>query len=365
MTASDRYQSRFLNWLQHYSNEFIDKGTRALRHVKVAAEWTVQVVVYPLYWAFQSGRYVNHQFQTRVSPWLGQSDTPISESDTPILEVLQEVTQLDLPPIAPPETQTSVPIPSSPYPISQLLVQGIATQLNSGKLVLVSTENHCLDLLNPPQQQKIQDAIVRELANAAYQKRHDRDRTQSQRPLHSFAEQQDLMPPVRRFWQLMAWMESSDVALAIDSFGESHLLQEIPPHTLEMPTNSPWSVSLDMQPPSGYNVAQNRQIPVTYPANGDRQATNPATYSAVTDPWLTSEDLFGTRANTANSASVPISQPQTHYSPEAKPDYIETTATASEYILSPAEKLFLWLDRVFLAIEDRVTQLLNWLNEEV
>ncbi|MDJ1184527.1 hypothetical protein [Roseofilum casamattae] len=364
MTASDRYQSRLFNWLQHYSNEFIDKGTRALRHVKVAAEWTVQVVVYPLYWAFQSGRYVNHQFHTRVSPWFGQPDAPISEADTPILEVLQEVTQLDLPPIPAPETQTSVPIPSSPYPVSQLLIQGIATQLNSGKLVLVSTDNHCLDLLNPPQQQKIQDAIVRELANTAYQKRQDR--TQSQPPLYSFAEERDLIPPVRRFWQLMAWMETSDVALAIDSFGESHLLQDIPPHPLEITeSNSPWSVSLDMQPPSGYSVVSGRKMPVTYPATGDRKSTNPAAYSSVTDPWLTSEDLFGTAANFSSPASIPISQPQANDRPEANPDYIETTATASEYILSPAEKLFLWLDRVFLAIEDRVAQLLNWLNEEV
>lgn len=343
MTLGDRYQSRILNGFHYHSQQWLDRGTRALRHLKVAAEWTIQVMIYPLYWLFQSGRTINYQFKQKVTPWLKGPEQQETEADTPILEILEEVIQLNPPVKLPSLVQ---PTPSSPYPFPQQLLQGIASQLDSGKLVLISQANQALDILTPQQQQKIQQAIIQKLLPPS--------RTfLPQIPFSTLAQQADLFPPIRRFWQLMAWMEKGGVAVAIDSFGESQTQQPQPPLQLNTFTvNAPWLTSLDLHPPSGFNY----DVPSTQPI------AQPAPIK-MDDPWLTSEELFGAMPTPSQPSS--LSQPQASRTPEPAPDYIETQATGHEYILSPTEKFWLWLDRLLLKVEEQVSKVWRWLNEEV
>ena len=343
MTLGDRYQSRILNGFHYYSQQWLDRGTRALRHLKVAAEWTIQVMVYPIYWLFQSGRTINHQFQQKVTPWLKGTELQETEPDTPILEILEEVIQLNPPVKLPSLVQPTL---SSPYPLPKQLLQGIASQVDSGKLVLISQANQALDILKPEQQQKIQLAIAQKLLPTS-------PTSLPQIPLSTLAQQADLFPPIRRFWQLMAWMEKGEVALAIDSFGESQTQQ--PQATAQLNTftaNAPWLTSLDLHPPSGFNYDVPSTQPIAQPApiRGD-------------DPWLTSEELFGAIPTPTQPSS--IRQPQASSIPEPAPDYIETQATSHEYILSPTEKFLLWLDRLLLKVEEQVSKVWRWLNEEV
>lgn len=346
MTLGDRYQSRIFNWVQHYSQQWLDRGTSALRHLKVAAQWTVQVMVYPIYWVFQSGRYINHQFQHKVAPWLTAPEPQETETDTPILEVLAALTQLD-PPVQLPSTAQP-----TPDRLSRQLLQGIASQLDSGKLVLVSQTNQTLDILTPQQQQTMQEAIAQKLLPPSPNSLPDT-------PLSTLAQRSHLSPPIRLFWQLMAWMEQGGVAIAIDSFGESQTGQPQKQHQPNpLTSNAPWLTSLDLHPPTGFNTDLASQQPT--------QLRTPSPQPAPThtdDPWLTSEELFGTMGDRTQPSS--ISQPQTSSTPEPAPDYIETKATSHEYILSPTEKLLLWLDRLLLQVEQQVTKVWRWLNEEV
>ncbi|MBP0031176.1 hypothetical protein [Roseofilum sp. Guam] len=353
MTLGDRYQSRILNTFQYHSQQWIDRGSRALRHLKVAAEWTLQVMVYPIYWIFQSGRTINHQFQQNVTPWLNSPEPQDSEPDTSILEILQEVTQLNPPVKLPSLVQ---PTPSSPYPVSKQLLQGIASQLDSGKLVLISQTNQTLDILTPQQQQTIQQAIVQKLLPpSATSLPHI--------PLSILAQRPHLFPPIRRFWQLMAWMEQSEVALAIDSFGESQTHQPQPiPQLNTLSVNAPWLTSLDLHPPTGFNANRSSEQH-SKPKTPSPQPIAQTAFIKTDDPWLSSEELFGTIGDRTEPSS--ISQPQASSTPESAPDYIETQATGHEYILSPTEKFLLWLDRLFLKVEEQVIKVLRWLNEEV
>ncbi|MDJ1175663.1 hypothetical protein [Roseofilum capinflatum] len=350
MTLGDRYQSQIFNWVQHYSQQWLDRGTRALRHLKVATQWTVQVMVYPIYWLFQSGRYINHQFQHKVVPWLASPEPQETETDTPILEILAELTQLD-PPVQLPSTTRP-----TPDRLSRQLLQGIASQLDSGKLVLISQTNQTLDILTPQQQQTMQEAIAQKLLPPS-------PHSLPHIPLSTLAQRPHLFPPIRRFWQLMAWMEQGGVAVAIDSFGESQTGQlQPPPQTNPLTAHAPWLTSLDLHPPTGFNLDLASKQPTQPRTPSDPTLAQPAP-SNTDDPWLTSEELFGRTADPTQPNT--LTQTQTSNAPEPTPDYIETQATSHQYILSPTEKFLLWLDRILVQVEQQVTKVWRWLNEEV
>ena len=109
--SSGRYQSRFFNFLNRQALRLTDQFERAVRHVKVAAVWGAQIMLYPVYLLSQVGLSVGRQLTSKADEGLPQlpeftnkeveepKETPL-EADTPILRVLDEVTTFPLPQIA-------------------------------------------------------------------------------------------------------------------------------------------------------------------------------------------------------------------------------------------------------------------------
>jgi hypothetical protein len=119
--------------------------------------------------------------------------------------------------IAPTETSNSAAIPTKPQ------VKGIATFLQDKSLVLVGKDNQILDVLTPEQQQLLSGRIVWEVANAGAQRREIAQKElEFNLGLESAAAQAKL-PPMKRFWELMAWVQASPIALKRNQFGESIL----------------------------------------------------------------------------------------------------------------------------------------------
>ncbi|WP_416666251.1 hypothetical protein [Egbenema bharatensis] len=313
MATSGRYQSKLFSFFSEQSLRLRDQTTETWRRVKIAATWSAQIVLYPIYLAFQSTRLVGKQLRQtarQVFPQLRAARQSIQNpdlsfsspeaiapaSDTPIQNVLQAAIHLTqtlpasalleplggqdahptraLSPDSLPEplgeqdahpTRASspsslpeplggqdahptralspdslptpdssfLPPPSSLSPQSSVLspIQSIASLLDTRSLVLVSTDNQLLDILTPDQQTQLYRRMIWELADYYHQQKA----LGLQQPValkspvvNNFlplpADRPNALLPIRVFHGLMAWMQTSPVAIAANLFQESQLV---------------------------------------------------------------------------------------------------------------------------------------------
>ena len=102
-------------------------------------------------------------------------------------------------------------------------VRGIATFLPARSLVLVGDENQILDILTVEQQELLESRITWEVANSGPGRREiAKQELKFNLGLEAAAENSQI-PPVRAFWQLMAWVQTSPLAVKRNQFGESIL----------------------------------------------------------------------------------------------------------------------------------------------
>ncbi|MEW6493121.1 MAG: hypothetical protein AB1589_11530, partial [Cyanobacteriota bacterium] len=103
-----RYQSRLFNFLNRQALRLTDQVERTARHLKVAAVWGAQILLYPIYLFVEGGLSVGRQLAAEAEagwPRLKEfSDKEHQEPakrppivDTPIQRVLGEVHTLQLP----------------------------------------------------------------------------------------------------------------------------------------------------------------------------------------------------------------------------------------------------------------------------
>ncbi|MEQ9483994.1 hypothetical protein [Coleofasciculus sp. F4-SAH-05] len=297
MSASTpgRYRSRLFNFINHHSRRLLDRGERAIRHLKVAAVWGTQILLYPIYMVVQTSLTAGRQLSAEAKTgWTrlkaltqSQPPEPPPAVDTPIQRVLKEVETLQFTSctilnraVKTAATQTKPAFAGSPILVplvregglglsscefdsprfigiepnkitdtpnldisssSRVEIQGVATLLPTRTLVLVSITNEILDILTPEQQQKLAARISWELATLYRQWRlvDNLKTSRVQRQLSHLAKP-SLFLPLRLFWQLMAWVQTSPVAIAINLFGESTLSddQELMP-AIASPTEIP------------------------------------------------------------------------------------------------------------------------------
>jgi hypothetical protein len=200
--SSGRYQSSFFSFLSQQSLRFKDKAQQVWRKAKIAAVWGAQIALYPVYLLFQSGRLAGKQMGNAVRQWLQLEAAESVPADTPIQKALAAAAGL--------------------VAAESIAIQGIASSLSDRSLVLVTTDFQILDVLTPAQQLELQRRIVWEMAIHWRQHRIQiQDRGATFLPLPQA--QPRALPPVRAFWQWLAWMQQSPVAIATNLFQESRL----------------------------------------------------------------------------------------------------------------------------------------------
>jgi|GEM_PF-2065755 len=221
MATSGRYQSRLFSFFSQQSLRLKDKAGQAWRQVKLASVWGTQIALYPIYALFQTGRLLGRQ--------MGQA----AQQSFPRLRAFTQQ-------ILKPSEQITEPLAFSDTPIQNLLakrqgeglaplIQGFASLLTNRGLVLVTAENEILDVLTGKQQTQLQQQMTWEMAHYWRHRKiqppqdqtHLQGWTQTFLPLPK--ERANLLPPVRAFRHLMAWIQLSPVAIAINLFQESHL----------------------------------------------------------------------------------------------------------------------------------------------
>lgn len=278
---SGRYQSRFFNFVARRSRQFTDKLDQTIRQMKVATVWGAQILLYPFYALFQTSRLVGRQLQTSVAQNLPrligfkQGDVPdeIPKVDRPVQKVLEAIATWELPAITTPLALASAELEgelaiwsaasdlavsaSTPLTVGgtngapvatekpAIAIQGVASLLETRSLVLVTPQNQILNVLTPAQQQQLHHRIVWEVSD--YQRSL---RLATRRPWRSLLGSQpksaQILPPVRWLYRLMAWVQTSPVAIAANLFQESTLVVQSRP---ELPhsnfTDQPQLTSFD------------------------------------------------------------------------------------------------------------------------
>ncbi|MEG4210680.1 hypothetical protein [Microcoleus sp. S13_B4] len=265
------YQSRLLNFISKQSRQVADNCDRTWRQIKGATLTATQILLYPAYLLVQSSRMLGRQlressqkvdlpelqefvgdenpdgpqnwYQGEISEessiaeilhlaenLLNSSQTAKTLASFPLL-INQGTAANNLHPTINFSGQTAkhqtISVLENPLAKTQLTpkpkVEGIASFIPARTLVLVGRENHILDILTPEQQELLEGRITWEVANCEPGRREiTQKELKFNLGLESAAKKAHL-PPVRRFWELMAWLQTSPVALKRNQFGESIL----------------------------------------------------------------------------------------------------------------------------------------------
>ncbi|RMF28501.1 MAG: hypothetical protein D6756_00040, partial [Cyanobacteria bacterium J083] len=213
-SLKNRYQSYLFNFLNRRQLRLRDKLIAYGRRGIILTEWTIQILLYPLYLLLQTTRFTFRKIQQQLQKQLllpSNSNSQIASknnsSDTPINNIL-----------------ASLVINDQANNLLLSEVRGIATTIPEAKLVLVNQKNETLDLLNLSQQRKLQQLIIWEIANYYYQQRiKKKSLKQARNLLPILPSSNKTIPLFNYFWRLMAWEQTNKVAIAINLFGESQL----------------------------------------------------------------------------------------------------------------------------------------------
>jgi hypothetical protein len=158
--------------------------------------------------------------------------------------------------------------------IHPIYIQGLATRLTDQKLVLITTENQILDCLTVDQCHELRQRIAFEVAVFYHHWKLEQrlaHLTQQEtaplptldinvEPLALLSDKANQWPPVRWFYRLMAWMQTSQVAIATNLFQETQIYTPQSGHTLAGMIKSPVVAdSKALKPPNLHPVRHLRQ----------------------------------------------------------------------------------------------------------
>lgn len=344
--STGRYQSRLFNFLNRQSLRLTEQFDRTVRHVKVAAVWGVQILLYPVYLLVQTSLSVGRQLRAEAEagwPKLKeftqkepQQETPLA-ADTPIQRVLEELKvgtlkveglkqfyQLQPANLQPTNLQPTNLQPtnleptnlasngyieqSSNSPEERCVIQGVASLVTTRSLVLVTVENQILDILTPQQQHQLAAKIRWEVADFLHQRRLvQSSRLQKATPRLSELDRPRVLWPVRLFWHIMAWVQTSPIAIAANLFQESTLVGDEAPGSRQILPYRP-ALKRHQLPASKDSVIANQLDSQGVLTFLDRTVAELESHQLVpgTEALITLRDSLQTRWNSSPLAKVPI-----------------------------------------------------------
>ena len=172
---SNRYQSKLFNFVYQHSRRLTQTLENTFKNLQLATGSGIGSLLYPLYQLWQQNGTVK-KLQSATPP---TSDAPIQI----ILDVIKNLPpgETDIPTSSQTNPLTFLgslwkkifPQPNSPTPENTLqqhipTVQGIAIELQTRNLVLVSADNRIFDVFTPQQNVKLADRINSEISEYRY-----------------------------------------------------------------------------------------------------------------------------------------------------------------------------------------------------
>lgn len=166
--SKGRYQSRLFNFFHKQSRRFGERFGHSLRKLQVATSWSLEALSKSIYLLLQkaadSAGTQLPQTAAESKLYLQPSEQPCS--DSAIVRVIENVETRYIPSST--NQNTKMVVRASCSLSNQQVspkIQGVASQLSSQNLVLVTSENEILDVLTPSQQQALENQIISEIAN--------------------------------------------------------------------------------------------------------------------------------------------------------------------------------------------------------
>ena len=89
MDATGRYKSRLLSYVVERSQSLRDQAARSLRYARTGVVWGAQMLLYPLYAAFQASRVVGRRFRAADTPQQVIQLPESPEASEPVEKVLE------------------------------------------------------------------------------------------------------------------------------------------------------------------------------------------------------------------------------------------------------------------------------------
>jgi hypothetical protein len=254
-------------------------------------------------------------------------------------------------------------------------VRGVASELNTRQLVLVTADNSIFDQLTADQQARLHRAIVLLLAEYAAMGWRQRRQQQLQSPsLPLPAAESTQWWPVQWLHQLMGWMQTSPLAMTTNLFGEACVKPtvQMTPIDLSTPlTPATGGFGQSHWADNGWILTQKRQgiiqaraystsaFPKPQPAAVE--VNNPEITiqagSSVTAAKATASKGIG-ELQEQQSSSMAVG-PSSQALPSA--DTIEAQVTLVNYLDHPLVLVLRWLDACIYAAETWLRRVWQWL----
>lgn len=377
-SSSGRYQSRLFNGFSATLNH-LTKLKLYLRRVKIGATWGAQTLAYLAYGLIQvlnptqqSRRLVAGKDSTIAGNKL------LASAEEPFQQAILAVTELYYPSQV--DEPASLPKSYGSTSLSSVAIQGVATELVTRHLVLVTTSNEPLDLLTPNQQKQIHRRIFWAIFNYRCSTRF----TQVTRslgwfkPSSALISQQDVTGIVRQRSiaqriQALFWRSTGPEPVVIKT--EVRSIPAFIRAAMTYFNRHPRKLL-----PNGSFKQLNRRNSPPFFLNSvfkwQRHRKAQLGEGVSPEPWLTSADLFGPDPVTLTSAGggIPTANataqgqqamdirtlPPKPYS-VTNGDWldIDTEATTMGYVKHPLEQVLDWLDRAMIWFEESLAKL--WL----
>ncbi len=220
---SGPYRSKVLNFISNKYRQILDRSDRAFSHLKFVATNTVQLLLYPIYVLIQTSRLTVKQIQNKVAKKAPKITVKVNNKISPNYQT----TDKQLKQISPKTIQTTtilLPLQPSvnlsnpklfikPQPKVFSLLNWEQKSISNTDIAVenkdVVIDNHQkLELLT---REKQKPALILETANS---------RKQVQLQLQPCTELVPILGPLGGFWQIMAWLQTSKVALWFNLFNE-------------------------------------------------------------------------------------------------------------------------------------------------
>ncbi len=457
MASRGRFQSRILSQISHTSLRARDAVGRWVRQATLATQWGAQILIYPLYAGFQTVRLTSRQLrqswqqlEPRLrlrSPAAVLKPLPLPDAERPLQETLALVESFGLGVVVLPEADwlarygnncqgepskthalaTAPVFPASPMvpansavlatsglarqpqagavrPLSgpsvgpspiPLPVVGIASCLTTQQLVLVTVQNQILDILTREQQGRLRQRMGWELSHY-WRDRRRLESTTAYRalPLPPVRVQPRMLLLVRWFYQVMAWEQTGQVAIAADWFEESALVLYVSPESPAAPqtanegdlwdddTLSGWLGEADASTAYSPELTASGAARAPAPSNPSRlagrspqpqlsgtAAVSVADQHRATQTWVSSSTTDGAIAphtQPESAGAIARTRASTQSSDLSAPtSYIDTKAKLVRYEMHPLERLLHWIDRSVLWVEEHVEVLVRWLRNRL
>jgi len=450
-----RYKSRVLNFMNRQSLRIGDRVKVSLRQLKIATIWGIQLLAYPLYWLIHSSTLLGQKFQHKatnvvlppnetttssvgsqpvtvllnsIEPWLTETPYQVLPTPKPRASLWEKLpftkTNQSKESSQSGELSDSIVgdislLPSSRSNQADLkssqtghyIIQGIATHLKTGKLVLTTTNNQAIDLFSEMQHEQLKQRI--KVLLESYE--------QIQQPWWwriNWQSQRKRFNPIYWMSQFMIRLQTSALAKRLNWFGESQLRlpsahldisQQPPPHIKKLPSLNWGRVSItpivqrfkqwrdqvasrlffktDSQQGDPYRIGVLIQAGLQYFLGRQQNVGIKDQPSSVEsdEPWLTKSDLFNseqifpkfqTTSEGSDDFAQQVEEQLTDFdTSEEQADSVSQTSASQEVLQTQAtplgyEKHFLtkllnWFDQALAWLEELLVKLWQWVKHQL